>query len=88
MSQLTPKEKAQEIVKKFDLLVTTWDCYNDTQIDDEEILKDTKKCGIIVVDEILKSFDGFMDARKNFRNELEIKAERYLLAVRAEIEKL
>ncbi len=27
MADITPKEKAQEIVKKFDLLVTTWDCW-------------------------------------------------------------
>ena len=47
-----------------------------------------KKCALISVDEILKSFDAFMDSRKNFRHELEIDAERYWKEVKQEIENL
>ena len=77
MADITPKEKAQEIVKKFDLLVTTWDCYHDMPIHEEEILKDTKKCGLIVVDEVLNSFRKILPSSRTWWEE-----------VRAEIEKL
>ena len=50
--------------------------------------KESKEMAIAVCDEVLASFDSFMDARKNFRHELEIDAERYWKAVKAEIEKL
>lgn len=73
---MTPKEKAQDLVNKF-----TWQ----REEHEKYVAKETAKT---CVDEILSSFDGFMDARKNFRHELEIDAERYWKAVKAEIEKL
>lgn len=38
-----------ELSLKFSLLVTTWDCYNDTPIPDDEIMKDCKKCADIAI---------------------------------------
>ena len=51
---MNAKEKAKELCSKFNLLVTTWDCYNDTPIHDEDILEDTKKCALVVVNQILE----------------------------------
>lgn len=51
------KEKAKELITKFSPLVTTWDCYNDVPVDDEEIIADAKKCAIIAVDEIIEVFN-------------------------------
>ncbi len=52
---MTPKEKAKELIEKYSPLVTTWDCYNDSPTEDEYILRDSKKCAIICVDEILSN---------------------------------
>lgn len=50
---MSPQEKALELVGKFSTLVTTWDCYNDIPIPKDEILQDTKKCALIVIDELI-----------------------------------
>lgn len=47
-----------------------------------------KEHSMSCVDEIIKSFDSFMDSRKNFRHELEIEAERYWIQVREELKNL
>ena len=73
---MIPKEKALDLVNKF-----TW------QRDEHEKYV-AKEIANTCVDEILKSFDGFMDSRKNFRHELEIDTERYWVAVKAELERL
>jgi len=51
---MTPQEKANQLIKKFSPLVTTWDCYNDTPCTHDEILVDAKKCALIAVEEILE----------------------------------
>jgi hypothetical protein len=51
---MTPKEKAEELVYKYENLVTTWDCYWDTEIPVENRLPEMKQCALIAVDEILK----------------------------------
>jgi len=85
---MTHEEKAKELTSKFNLLVTTWDCYNDTEIPDGDILKDTKKCALIVVDEILASFTGFMDSRKHFRHSSENEAIEFWIGVKTAINNL
>lgn len=50
---MTPEEKAKELVEKYKLLVTNWDCYHDTELTDEETLEDRKKCALIAIDEII-----------------------------------
>lgn len=77
---MTPKEKAFELKKSF-----TDKLFNDGHRISKPMIK---LCALIAVDEILKSFDEFMDTRKNFRHELEIEAERYWLKVKEEIEHL
>jgi len=73
---MTPKEKAKELFDKM----------NFSHPEHEKYV--AKECALIAVDEILKSFDGFMDSSKHFRHELEIDAERYWQQVKAEIELL
>jgi hypothetical protein len=58
---MTPKEKAKELVDKFCPLVTTWDCYNDSSRDDEDIIIDAKQCALIAVNEILKQCFDYRD---------------------------
>ena len=50
---MTPKQKAEELVRKFEPIVVYWDCYNDAPMPTEDILVDAKQCAIIAVDEIL-----------------------------------
>lgn len=50
---MTPKEKAKELVFKYENLVTVWDCYNDEPLELKCRLSDMKKCGLICVNEIL-----------------------------------
>lgn len=50
---MTPKEKAQELIKKFSPLVTTWDCYWDTPRNEADVIADAKKCALIAVDELI-----------------------------------
>lgn len=70
---MTPKNKAQELVDK---------------MPDVMSLTLRKMCALIAVDEILNSFDAFMDSRKNMRHELEIEAERYWQQIKNEISTL
>ena len=55
---MTPKEKAKELVEKYNPLVTTWDCYWDTERHKDDIVNDAKKCALIVVDEIINGNFG------------------------------
>ena len=78
---MTPKEKAKELVYKYQNLVPTWDCYNDCSLEIEFRLPNMIQCALIAVDEML-----------DFRNKLYINegsiAHQYLLEVKKEIEKL
>ena len=66
---MTPREKAVELVNKFNPYVENWDFYNDTFLDHKIILNHCKKSALIVVDEIIKSgnilatelADGYID---------------------------
>lgn len=78
---MIPIEKAKDL---YNIFYNTGVHNNSVNVRHEIAKEHSKKC----VQEILKSFDGFMDARKNLRHELEIEAERYWLSVKAEIEKL
>jgi hypothetical protein len=51
---MTPKEKAIELVDKFENIVPTIDGYYSYQEMIEEHFNKSKQCALIVVDEILK----------------------------------
>ena len=55
------KQKAKELVDRFKHLVTTWDCYWDTELTDEETLDDRKQCALICVDESIKNVEILMN---------------------------
>jgi hypothetical protein len=74
---MTPKEKAKELVFKYQNLVTIWDCYNDEPIEIKFRLEDMKKCALICVDEIIESESNY------FPNEIH-----YWQEVKKEINKL
>lgn len=79
---MTPKEKSKELINKFTFAgIYFTDGDNGAKVN-------AKFCAELCVDEILKSFDSFMDQRRNFRHELEIDAERYWQEVKTEIQKL
>jgi len=50
---MTPKEKAKELVYKYQYLVNTWDCYNDESLEMIYRLPNMKQCALIAVDEVL-----------------------------------
>jgi hypothetical protein len=75
---MTPKEKAKELLDKYDFIYT----YDGLSIMDEDLtLDDRKQCALIAIDEML-----------DFRNGLYINegslAHQWLLDVKQEIEKL
>lgn len=72
---MTPKEKAIDLVYKYQYLVNTWDCYNDESLEMIYRLPDMKQCALIAVDEILESIDNF-------------EIQDFYLKVKQEIEKL
>ena len=80
---MTPKEKAKELINIF--CKQTEQMFHASELVRSEWMKVCKLNAISCVDEILKSFDSFMDARKNFRHELEIDAEIYWQQVKSEI---
>jgi len=73
---MTPQEKAVELTGKFSLLVTTWDCYNDIPIPDDEILVDTKKCALICLDEILNGFRKLLPSSRKYWEEVKLEIEK------------
>lgn len=75
---MTPKEKAKELIEKYCQIL-----FDDVQIVN---ISSPIRCALIAVDEIINSFNAFMDSRKNFRHELEIDAERYWQKVKEEIQ--
>ena len=79
---MTPKEKAKELVYKYQYLVNTWDCYNDESLEMIYRLPDMKQCALIAVDEIINcdSFFQTFDEVKSF--------EKYWYEVQEEINKL
>ncbi len=81
------KEKANELVLKFQYLVTGWDCYHDEPIELIDRLIDMKRCALISVDEkqetIDKMFNGYYTMPKKWQKEYDELEE-----VRQEINKL
>ena len=51
------KEKAKNLVFKYQNLVSTWDCYNDEPVEVKFRLEDMKKCALICIDEIIEALD-------------------------------
>lgn len=49
---MNSKQKAKELVYKYSHLVTSWDCYWDTEIPIENRMEQMKECALIAVDEI------------------------------------
>ena len=69
---MTPQEKAQELINSFSPHAKNWDCFYDIPLDENH----TKKCALIVVDEILSLFVS------------DCEDTRYWQEVKQEIEKL
>lgn len=72
---MTAKEKAEELIKKYSPLVTTWDCYWDSPREDKYILEDAKQCALITVDEILLEIDDTTLSEAQTEYWLEVKTE-------------
>ena len=77
---MTPKEKAKELVYKYQYLVNTWDCYNDESIEMIYRLPDMKQCALIAVDEIinylLDSDWALVNNKANYWNEVKQEIEK------------
>jgi diphthamide synthase subunit DPH2 len=76
---MTPKEKAIELVYKYQYLVTTWDCYNDESLEIVYRLPDMKQCALIAVDEILDAsllYFEDLDAYVNYWQEVKQEIEK------------
>jgi hypothetical protein len=76
---MTPKEKAKELVLKYQFYVTTWDCYNDEPLELKHRMPHMKECALIAVDEMLSFIE---DDREGFN------WKDYYKEVKQEIEKL
>jgi hypothetical protein len=74
------KDKANELVMKFQYLVTGWDCYNDEPIELIDRVIDMKRCALICVDEIMESFNSLEYYPEDLRD--------YWKEVKQEINKL
>jgi len=77
---MTPKEKAKDLVYKYQYLVNTWDCYNDESLEMIYRLPSMKECALIAVAELLSETEEF-DGMRVINNP-------YWLEVKNEIEKL
>jgi hypothetical protein len=75
---MTPKEKAKELVDKFEEFADDMECNVFTS--SENRFKNAKQCALIAVDEVIKS-------QKNIYG-LNNKATKFYLEVQQEIEKL
>ena len=58
---MMPKEKAKELVYKYSHLITSWDCYWDTEIPIEDRMEQMIECALIAVDEIMKQCFDYRD---------------------------
>jgi hypothetical protein len=54
---MTPQEKALQLIGKFKRHVPDWDCYWDSQRNEDDIQKDAAKCALDVVLEILSALN-------------------------------
>jgi hypothetical protein len=82
---MIPKEKAVELFNKYkEYSYTAWNGGEDEMTTEQAAIE----CANIAVDEILNSFNGFMDARKHFRHTLENEAVNYWEEVKKELSNL
>lgn len=68
---MTPKEKAIELVYKYEYLVNTWDCYNDESLEMIYRLPDMKKCALIAVDLSIEQSDFHINFLEEVKQEIE-----------------
>ena len=54
---MTPKEKAKELVFKYERLVTSWDCRNDEFLELEFKLRDMKECALVDIDNTIEALE-------------------------------
>mgnify|MGYP003637682369 FL=1 len=89
--ELPPKEKAKELVMKFQNIVTSWDCYNDEPLELEYMMGDMKKCALICLDEVVNSGFGSRLIQFEYPNKNSTKLLspiKYWEEVKQELEKL
>jgi len=69
---MTPKEKAKELVDKFDNYVETEDFFGDSRV-----LENSKQCALIAVDEILEALEkvAYWQSKGQFKYYEEVKQE-------------
>tara|TARA_R110001606_G_scaffold141208_1_gene280351 strand:+ start:206 stop:445 length:240 start_codon:yes stop_codon:yes gene_type:complete len=75
---MEPKEKAKELVFKYQNLVTTWDCYNDEPRETKFRLEDMKKCALICIDEKIETllpYAGILYVKEEVEELEEVKQE-------------
>lgn len=75
---MKPKEKAKQLVYKYQSLVNFWHCYNGRTLEMIYRLADMKQCALIAVDELI------------YETQFEVPniRQKYWLEVKQEIEKL
>lgn len=54
---MTEKEKAKELVFKYERLVTSWDCRNDEFLELEFKLRDMKECALVDIDNTIEALE-------------------------------
>lgn len=84
---MTPKEKAKELVYKYSHLVTSWDCYWDTEIPIENRMEQMKECALIAVDLVINQWEYIDTSLADGKGELNPNLK-YWYEVKQEIQKL
>jgi hypothetical protein len=83
------KEKAKELVFKYENLVTIWDCYNDEPMEIKFRLGDMKKCALISLNDKIISINKFKHpSNSRAMNRRVDKELKHLEEVKEEINKL
>lgn len=85
---MEPKEKAELIVSRFMDIIPAWDYYNDIEDKDAQLMK-SKKCAMILVDEMLNNA-GFIWGGHNHETGLSARDgfRKYWNEAKQEIQKL
>lgn len=69
---MTPKEKAVELVEKFKQFADSQLTYDSFEQDKETLLKNSKQCAIICVDEILKESEEQYEYWQQVKEEIQL----------------
>ena len=80
---MTLKEEAKELVYKYSHLVTSWDCYWDTEIPIENRMEQMKECALIAIDFAMNSKYSFQPMHGGW-----VSGKLYYEEVKQEIENL